>query len=285
MNRFIAKLLLLIVCFYYFFFYVTIHVNAQIINEISSGSSDDWVEIYNNTSRPIDLSQYKLVDAHPNEKILTGILDPESFTAIDWYNKLDKNGDTVYLKKIADNTDVDFIKYGSSDSVCVPDANQSIGRYENGNVIERFEFPTKGATNIGANILPCPTPSPSPSPTPQPTIAPTPTPTVTKTPTAVPLQTKTPTPVPTKSPPPSPKADRIAGASAGDATPTNEPEVMGLSFTKPLSKNKNLTLPIIFISSGVLLIGFAVLQLINAKKTAQDSKSMGTFTNMGGNNI
>lgn len=124
--------------------------------------------------------------------------------------------------------------------------------------------------------------------TPSPTAAPTSTPTNAP----APIPTKTSTPVPTKSPTSKPTPT---------PTPTDEPEVLGessmsglsletfsptpTSTSAPLVKGKKLTLPIIFITSGVLLLGFAVLQLINAKKSAQTIKSLGSSGDLGGNNI
>lgn len=261
-------------------------VSAQIIiNEISSGSSDeDWVEIYNNSANPVLLTEFVLKDKSDNEKPLTGTLDPEAFISFNWSNRLNNAGDIVYLFKISDSSQIDSISYGTEGGVCAPETNQSIGRYDNGNTIERFGSHTKGLTNVGANILPCPTPTPTLQPTAQPTVAPT------KTSTPSPIPTKTATPVPTKSP-----------TSKPTPTPTDEPEVLGESSTSgvslmtnsplptstsaPLVKGKKLTLPIIFITSGVLLLGFAVLQLINAKKSAQTIKSLGSSSDLGGNNI
>ncbi|MEK7550858.1 MAG: hypothetical protein AAB535_03700 [Patescibacteria group bacterium] len=107
--------------------------------------------------------------------------------------------------------------------------------------------------------------SPTPSPTPvaqtqtpatsPPTVAPTKSPT--------PLPTKTPTPKPSKTPPPSPSPEVLGEeASPEPETPTPSPLV-----TEP-PKKKLPIVPIVLISSGLLMIGFAVLQLIRASKNS-----------------
>jgi len=106
--------------------------------------------------------------------------------------------------------------------------------------------------------------------TPTPTATATATATATSTATTTP--TKTPTPTPTKSPTPKPTK-----------TPTPEPEVLGEEatplpetptpspITESSSKKKIPVLPVIFIGGGVLMIGFAVYNLIRAKKAPVSS--------------
>jgi hypothetical protein len=235
-------------------------VSAQvIINEFSSGTTSDWVELYNNSISPIDLSLFRLEDKAGNTKTLSGTLNNEAFTFFDWSNRLDNSGDFFKLVQVSDGLVLDSISYGTEGGVCAPGSEESAGRVDNGNVIERFTSPSKGLTNVGAQINPCPVPTPTSTPTAEAT--------------ATPVPTVAPTPTPTKKPMPKP-------------TPTSKPEVLGdessgsepnlISFqdtpsaiptpSGSQSSGKFPVLAVVFILSGVGLVGFSIFSFVRGMK-------------------
>lgn len=160
-----------------------------LINEFSSTTSDDWVELYNPTEQAVALSEYELRDEAATAKELVGVLSPHSLFVIEWGNRLGNNGDTFRIVRKVDNEQVDSISYGD-DSLHSPEGSQTAGRKIDGHsewVV--FESATKGTSNIAA-VFNTPTPTMTPTPTPEPTSTPTKTPTPIKTPTP----TRTPTP-------------------------------------------------------------------------------------------
>ncbi len=192
-------------------------VAAQVvINEFSSNSSPDWVEVYNKSEDEIDLSNYTLSDssASGNTKNFSCILKPKGFYVVEWSNKLDNAGDIIYLKK--DGSIVDCVSYGDGNGkLCdgaesvnlpAPEVGQSGARKADGENNWLISEQTKGYSNIVSQkpeevptcVLPTPTPTQALTPTPTPTL--TPKPTVTPTPTSNPKTTLTPTPRATPTP-------------------------------------------------------------------------------------
>jgi len=206
-------------------------VDAQVINEMSTNTSSDWVEIYNEDVSDLDLSGYYLRDVAGNTKNLAGTLVSNGFLAFDWSNRLDNGGDMVTLFGPGD-IPLETIPYGDKGGVCLPTDTGSIGRYPDANsTIERFVSSTKSSSNNSNTLAPCPTPTSSPANTP----TSTPKPTKTATPTSTPKPTKTATPTPRNTTKPkvtvmedNPDDQReILGTkdkSEPTATPTPEPE-------------------------------------------------------------
>lgn len=151
------------------------------INEFSSSSDPDWIELYNSGPSEIDLSLYRLRDESATNKIdLEGILAPDSFIIFDWSNKLNNPGDTIKIVLKTDEENIqDQISYGTkNDNLQAPAENQTAGRKTNGNsewVI--FTQNSKGLSNIESPILPSPTSTPTPTSKPTPTVKPPKTPT------------------------------------------------------------------------------------------------------------
>jgi len=154
-----------------------------VINEFSSGTTSDWVELYNTGSQSIDLSTYILTDSGTNTKNLQGTLNGGSFISFSFSNWL--NNSTADAVKLFNNSAlIDSIYYGSENQVCFAESNNSIGRYPDGNnTIDRFLSPTRDLSNNSVTLYPCPTPTPTflPTPSPTPTLTPSPTPTPTPT--------------------------------------------------------------------------------------------------------
>lgn len=169
-------------------------VHAQLlINEFSTGSSDDWVELFNNTDQPIDLLGYEVRDnTESNSVSLSGILDPLGTMTLDFSNKLNNSGDTIRLVKKDTQSIIDSVSYGDDGGNPAPLEGQSVGRKPDaGSGFLLFTAHSKGSSNNDQEVYVPPTPTPTNTPTP----TRTPTPSKTPTPTKSPTPTKTPTPV------------------------------------------------------------------------------------------
>lgn len=194
MGRFFWFLRLAFFCS--LFFILSSPCFAQVvINEFSSASSSDWVELYNSGTDSVSLSSYRLRDStSANKKDLLGTIASGGFLSFDFANYLNKGGDTIKLFQMVggDETLMDGVSYGGSgQDVCVPEEGQFAGRFPNGaQDWVRFATSTRDLSNNEASINPCststPTLTPSPTPTPTPTITPSAAPTLTPTPTPTP---------------------------------------------------------------------------------------------------
>ena len=193
-----ANIIFPLICAFILAFLFVNEVNAQVvINEFSSDSSDDWVELY--AIEDVDISGWILRDTATSivKTIPQGTTLNTSnslFFVVEVGNRLNKDGDIIKLLKPDDATIVDQLSYGNEDGVCVPSGGQSVGRYPDSNsVIERFKTPTKGSSNASAELEPCPAPTSEPAAT----FTPTPTPKPTKNPTNSPTDKPSKTPTPT----------------------------------------------------------------------------------------
>jgi len=171
---------------------------APVINEFSSNTSPDWIEIYNNGTEILDLSLYRIKDLTLNNKLdLSGSLGPGGFAAFDWSNKLNNGGDLIKLILISDESVMDQVSYGDQGGLIAPSSGQSGGRQTDGGsdwVI--FTASTKGSINNSSSVFTPPTATPTNTPTPTKSPAPTKTPTQQKTASSQEskIPTKTPTP-------------------------------------------------------------------------------------------
>ena len=92
-------------------FFPKIAFAQVVINEFSSSTTNDWVEVYN-TGSPIDISSLALVDGDGNQKDFPScILGTNGTYAVDWSNRLDNGGDRMGLLK--DGRLVDCVSYKS----------------------------------------------------------------------------------------------------------------------------------------------------------------------------
>jgi len=158
-----------------------------VINEFSSDTQSDWVELY--AFNDTDISDWKIDDDATSVMFTppaSTIIGPgtNSYFIAEVGNRLNRDGDIITLID-KDGGVIDTISYGTKGGVCTPGELGSIGRYPDANAtIERFSVHTKLASNDSAALDPCPTPSPQPTtdptaaPTSQPTTEPTPAPTV-----------------------------------------------------------------------------------------------------------
>lgn len=238
-------------------------VSAQVlINEFLPNSSQEWVEFYNAGSSTEDLSNYYFdddtnfdSDAGSSAKIpLSGLLPTLSMCYLDLSTFLNNNGDFPTVFKI-DKTQIDTYFYTTTTS------DKSYSRVPDGGSWAMDQSPTK-------SIVRCSDSAPTPTPTPTPTDAPASTPIVTPSPTTTP--TKTPVPTPTKSPTPKPTKSATPTSSESPSevlgtTTESSPDAI-VSPDGDAEKKKLPLLPVVFIVSGVLMVGFAVYNLVRARK-------------------
>src|SRR3989344_499625 len=105
------KLLTLAIVFCFIPHIVKTTFAEVVINEFSSAiSSEDWVELYNNSDAPINLLLYTLYDGSTNTKNFSCLLTPKGFTIINWNNTVNNDGDLIILKN--ENNTVDCVSYG-----------------------------------------------------------------------------------------------------------------------------------------------------------------------------
>jgi hypothetical protein len=155
---------------FFFFFTPVIPLFAQVkINEFSSETSADWVELY--STEDVDISGWILRDTANSriETIPKGTkIGPATnkFFVIGAGNRLNKDEDSIKLYREDDSTAVDQISYGPNEDLCAPEAGQTAGRQPDGtDKITRFIAATEWQANPAEEIA-CPSPSPSPSPNP-----------------------------------------------------------------------------------------------------------------------
>ncbi len=251
-----------IICLVITSFFPSVVFASPVINEFSSSTSDDWIEIYNPDTTPIDLSAFRIRDSTENNKLdLSGNLMPQSFMVFDWANKLNNGGDYIKLVLISDNSSIDQITYGNQGGLIAPDVNQSAGRITDGaSNWTVFSSPSKGSSNNSSSVFTPPTPTPSKTPTP----------------TKAPQASKAATNLPTKTPTP---ARIISIASTVSVIPTrtssnndNSGKIAQAFKTSNYTTIRNLTItpevsgktevlgaadrkfPVVSIFGGVLLI-------------------------------
>ncbi|QQG44540.1 MAG: lamin tail domain-containing protein [Candidatus Roizmanbacteria bacterium] len=167
------------------------------LNEIypaPSSGQEEWVELYNDEDKQIDISGYSLTDAANNKITLPATIGPLSFISATSSNVLNNSGDTLNLKNSL-NEIIEIITYSGSFN-----NEKSYARCPDGN----------GSWSIVTTLTrnqpnPCPSSTPTLTPTyaiePTPTIAQTiPTPELTSTPSATLIPTTSETIIPTSLP-------------------------------------------------------------------------------------
>lgn len=276
-NKFV---LIFALTFLIFFTFVDT-ANAQVvINEFSSASSsDDWVELYNNSDSPIDLSAYLLIDVAENTKGFSCTLNSHGFVVADWSNRLNAGGDTVRLKN--NGSIVDCVVYGDGanqkcdgkDTIDLPSisSNEFGARLPDGSgawsktTVNTKDSPNSGSSKDNSAICVVPTPTPTDAPTTVPTNTPVPT----ATPVSTPTKTPTPKPTikatikPTNSPSPSPEV--LGEQISASSTPTSSPI--------PSSGSGVSVLPFIMIGLGVVSIGGAMYPFLKSQLKAYNERS------------
>jgi len=171
-----------------------------LINEFSSATSQEWVEIYNNSQEKISLEGVALYfDANPDttQKLTfcqDDFINVNSYRLINakgsWLNN---TGDILILKK--NDAILDTIAYGGSNPLKAPTSSQSVTRMPDGvdNWIITNSPTPQGDYAIFECLTPTQTPTPIPTPTETSIILPTVTPILTSAVSLEPILTPTPT--------------------------------------------------------------------------------------------
>ena len=227
-----------------------------LINEFSSNTDPEWVELYNNTDTNISLLNWNLKDAaQPTKDIsILGEIAVHDFKVFEvgsgWLNN--SGGDVLTL--LANNgATIDTISYGhSGDSISTPTSGKSAGRNPDGSGNwQIFETPTKGLTNNTAS----PTPSPSPTPTASPKAkSPSPTPKSTQT------LTKSSSPQPQGQTAKTQQATVLGQKleSTPTATPSASPSPTATPTPQPQSGTNKTKIAAALAGSGLFLIGLSI---------------------------
>lgn len=130
-------------------------VNGIVINEFSSYTSSDWVELYNTTDSNVSLNGWKLEDSsntNPNIANLSGSLAGKAFLQVDVGDRLNQDGDVITL--IHDTNHQTSVAYGNAANPVVgaPGDGQVAARTtDGGNTWQLTTNATPGATNDPAD--------------------------------------------------------------------------------------------------------------------------------------
>jgi hypothetical protein len=131
-----------------------------VINEFVSDNATEWVELYNNDTGPVNITDWTLEDGGSHVKSLSGIIPADDYLVFGPYTTwLNNPGDIIYLNNTTAN--IDKVAYGSwddgntADNVLAPGKNKSAGRSPNGvdtdvdvDDFQIFDNPTPGAENV-----------------------------------------------------------------------------------------------------------------------------------------
>ncbi len=245
-------------------------------------TTNEWVELYNKTGSPVDLSSWTITDNNSTKTIPAStspvpsnglvLITPDSSTWNFWDidpqvikvfmpigNGLSNTGDRLILKDTGGSL-IDQLSYGTNIDVW----NPALPRIAEGHSLERYpggvdndvlvdfvdqETPTPGRL-IAEYIPPAQNPSPTPAKSPNPTSTPLKSPS--PSPTALP---KSPSPSPLKSPTPE---TSVLGESSQSATPSASPSPLISKQQNPLDAIKNNPkTALILVGSGLILIGLS----------------------------
>lgn len=252
--RLISAFFLLLILF---FLSISPIYAGVVINEFSSSTTNDWVELFNTdqATNSADLSKYRLRDSSStNKKDLTGTLAPGAFISFSFGRDLNNSGDTVKLLKVegGSETIIDQVSYGSAEGICAPESEfSSIGRSPDGvGSFVKFSQLSRDSSN-NKNIESCQTSTISPTPSSEPTKSPTPIATFTELPKTI----KTPAPqIDEEIPSPlvlsvSTQEEEFPSSESFSPSPT-------IFIKSDTEKKSSQFLPAVFIISGVLFFLF-----------------------------
>jgi len=173
------KIISILVFFLIIFLFFPKNVLAQVvINEFSSGTTSDWVEIYN-IGEPFEISRLRLVDASNNQKSFPNcLLDTNGTYSIDFSNWLNNGGDRITLQE--GDLLMDCVSYGSGpacegreiDLLALGATEYGARQPEGSGGWVKITSSTKSDNSF---CLVLPTSTSVPTPTSTPTLSPTPT--------------------------------------------------------------------------------------------------------------
>ena len=216
----------------------TLLISEVLYDPPGTEPNDEWIEIFNNTSSPMELTDWTISDNMSTDVISPTMTIPAGGCMViaaseDFYtnypdftgdivfvadgrigNGLGNSGDRLILKD-GEGMVIDRMSYGTDTTAFEP-ACLDVAE---GHSLERSpanvdtdtadDWIDQEAPNPGSVTVPTPTPTATPTDTPTPTPTATPTDTPTSTPTATPTNTPTPTATPTTTPTPTTTIYRV----------------------------------------------------------------------------
>src|SRR3989344_1914542 len=159
------KVVYLVVLVFFLLFHPPVFADITVvINELlpTPSSGNDWVELYNPSQNDIDVSGWILDDEGTSSDMLkipdNTIIVKQSFKLFYVSNRLNKDGDTIYLNN--GTSELDKYQYISSET------DVSFGRYSDGSISWNTCSPTPESANSNCEVIVDPTPTPTPDPSP-----------------------------------------------------------------------------------------------------------------------
>lgn len=128
------------------------------INEFSSATGADWVELYNPTGSAVDIAGWVLRDSTVGSQkaILSGVVPAQGFLSVNFTHLNNASGDTIRLFDETDTTLIDSVEYGGTTGVVgVPGAGQYAARTTDG----AATWELRATSSQGASNNPITTPS------------------------------------------------------------------------------------------------------------------------------
>ena len=150
---------LFVLAFFLFLHFPVFADTTVVINEFlpTPSSGNDWIELYNHSQNDIDISGWILDDEGTLSEMFeipdNTIIARQSFNLFYVSNRLNKNGDTIYLKN--GTSEIDKYQYTSSDT------DVSFGRYPDGSENWNTCSPTPESTNSNCEVIVDPSPTPT----------------------------------------------------------------------------------------------------------------------------
>lgn len=116
------------------------------INEFSATGSSGWIELYNTTAAPVDITGWHLQNETDVQKPLEGMLVPHGFLLV---QAADFLTDTSGVIRLFDDVSaiINMVSYGGISLVPVPDEGKSSSRVTDGGEAWQESVPTPGITN------------------------------------------------------------------------------------------------------------------------------------------
>ena len=250
------KVVYLVVLVFFLLFHPPVFADITVvINELlpTPSSGNDWVELYNPSQNDIDVSGWIFDDEGTSSDMLkipdNTIIVKQSFKLFYVSNRLNKDGDTIYLNN--GTSELDKYQYISSET------DVSFGRYSDGSISWNTCSPTPESANSNCEVIVDPTPTPTPDPSPSSsasqstsTKSPTPTPKATST------TTKSPSPTSAKLSPQVLSAASESSLILASSTSASTSPIPSMEATQSaLSKTKVAGL---LVGSGLALIGLSI---------------------------
>jgi hypothetical protein len=122
--------------------YGDIVINETVPNPMEG---KEWVELLNKTGAAINISGWKLSDAAGEFHVLQGEMAAQNFFTIETNNRLNNDGDSIYLSDVAGRS-IHQLAYGTA-QIPAPEKGESVARGDD-DAFSISSQPTKNSANI-----------------------------------------------------------------------------------------------------------------------------------------